>query len=63
MEDVDGALVHGCRALPGRFLHVGGSSRAIHLVGNDLSAARVPMSYGREDLRQAVALEGNLLPR
>jgi hypothetical protein len=62
MEDVDGAIVHGCRALPGRFLHVGGSSRAIHLIGNDFSATRVPVSYASEDLRGAVALEGNLSP-
>ena len=63
MEDVDGALVRGCRALGGRFLQLGGSSRAIHLVGNDFSAARVPVSYASEDLRGRVALEGNLLPR
>jgi hypothetical protein len=63
MEDVDGALVHGCRAPSGRFLHVGGSSRAINLVGNDFSATGVPVSYASEDLRGAVALEGNLPPR
>ncbi len=63
MEDVDGALVHGCRTLPGRFLHVGGNSRAIHLIGNDFSATRVPVSYASEELRGAVALEGNLPPR
>jgi hypothetical protein len=63
MEDVDGALVHGCRPLPGRFLHVGGSSRAIRLIGNDFSAADLPVSYAREDLRGAAALEGNLPPR
>ena len=63
MEDVDGALVRGCRALPGLFLRVGGRSRTIHLVGNDLSAAGVPVSYASEDLREAVALEGNLLPQ
>lgn len=63
MEDVEGALVHGCRALPGKFLHVGGSSRAIHLIGNDFSATRVPVSYASEDLRGAVASEGNLPPR
>jgi hypothetical protein len=63
MEDVDGALLRGCRALPGRFVHVVGSSRAIRLVGNDFSAARVPVSYASEDLREAVVQEGNLLPR
>ncbi len=63
LEDVDGALVRGCRPLAGRFLHVAGKSRAIHLVGNDLSAAAVPVSYAVEDLRGAVALEGNLPPR
>jgi hypothetical protein len=63
MEDVDGALVRACRPLPGRFLHVAGDSRAIHLVGNDLSAASVPVGYAVEALRDAVALEGNLLPR
>jgi polygalacturonase len=63
MEDVDGALVQGCRPLPGPFLHVAGHSRAIHLVGNDFSATDVPVSYASEDLRGAVALEGNLLPR
>jgi hypothetical protein len=63
MEDVDGALVRACRPLPGRFLHVAGDSRAIHLVGNDLSAASVPVGYAAEGLRDAVALEGNLLPR
>jgi hypothetical protein len=62
MEDVDGALVRGCRPLYGRFLHLGGSSRAIRLVGNDFSAARVPVSYASEDLRAAAASEGNLLP-
>ncbi len=63
MEDVDGALLRGCRALGGRFLQLGGSSRAIHLVGNDFSASRVPVIYASEDLRGRVALEGNLLPR
>ena len=63
MEDVDGALVHGCRPLPGRFLHVGGSSRAIHLIGNDFSATRVPVSYASEDLRGAVVSAGNLPPQ
>ena len=62
MESVDGALVRGCRALPGRFLHVGGGSRAIRLVGNDFSAAGVAVSYASEDLRGAVAMEGNLPP-
>lgn len=57
----DGALVRGCRPLPGRFLHVGGRSRSIHLVGNDLSRTRVPVSYASEELRGAVALEGNLV--
>jgi len=63
LEDVDGALVRGCRPLTGRFLHLGGSSRAIRLVGNDFSAARVPVSYASEDLRAVVASEGNLPPR
>jgi hypothetical protein len=63
MEDVDGAFVQGCRPLPGRFLHVGGRSRAIHLVGNDFSATDVPVSYASETLQGAVALEGNLPPR
>jgi hypothetical protein len=63
MEDVDGAHVHGCRALPGLFLHVAGASRAVHLVGNDFSATRVPVSYAAEELRGEVALEGNLSPR
>ena len=62
MEDVDGAFVRGCRPLAGRFLHVGGSSRAIHLVGNDFSLTTLPVSYASEDLRAAVALEGNLPP-
>ncbi len=62
MEDVDGAVVRACRPLAGRFLHVGGRSRAIHLLGNDLALSGVPVTYASEDLRQAVALEGNLLP-
>ncbi len=63
LDDVDGALVRGCRPLAGRFVHVSGRSRAIHIVGNDLSATAVPVSYAAEDLRGSVALEGNLLPR
>jgi hypothetical protein len=63
MEDVDGALVRGCRPRGGRFLHVGGGSRAIHLVGNDLLAARVAVSYAAEGLRAAVVSEGNIPPR
>jgi hypothetical protein len=63
LEDVDGALVRGCRPLAGRFLHLGGSSRAIRLLGNDFSAARVPVSYASEELRSTVASEGNLPPR
>ena len=63
MEDVEGAFVQACRPLPGPFLHVGGRSRAIHLVGNDFSATELPVSYASEDLRGAVALEGNLPPR
>jgi hypothetical protein len=62
LEDVDGAFVHACRPVAGRFLHVAGRSRAIHLVGNDLSATALPVSYEAEDLRGAVALEGNLAP-
>ena len=63
MEDVEGAFVQGCRPLAGPFLHVGGRSRAIHLLGNDFSATEVPVSTASEDLRGAVALEGNLPPR
>ena len=63
LEDVDGALVRACRPLSGLFLQVAGSSRAIRLVGNDFSAARVPVSYASEDLRAVVASEGNLSPR
>jgi hypothetical protein len=63
LEDVDGALVRACRPLSGRFLRLGGDSRAIRLLGNDFAAARVPVSYAREELRGAVASEGNLAPR
>jgi hypothetical protein len=63
MEDVDGALVRGCRPIGGRFLHVGGDSRAIRLVGNDFTAAPGPVTYARDDLRGGVAQEGNLPPR
>jgi hypothetical protein len=63
LEDVDGALVRGCRPVGGRFLDVRGDSRAIRLVGNDFTAAQGPVSYARDDLRGAVAQEGNLLPR
>jgi hypothetical protein len=56
LEDVDGALVHGCRAMRGRFLYVAGASRTIHLVGNDLSAAATPVSYASDALRCAVTL-------
>ena len=63
MENVDGAFVHGCRPRGGRFLDIGTGSRAIHLVGNDFSATGMPVSYASEDLRGAVALEGNLPPR
>jgi len=49
--------------MSGRFLKIGGGSRAIHLVGNDFSATSVPVSYASEDLRGTVALEGNLPPR
>ncbi len=63
LEDVDGAFVRACRPLSGRFLHVAGRSRRIRLVGNDLSAAAVPVSYAADDLREEVAREGNLLPR
>ena len=56
LEDVDGALVHGCRAMRGRFLYVAGASRTIHLVGNDLSAAATPVSYASDALRGAVTL-------
>jgi hypothetical protein len=60
MEDVNGAFVSGCRPVGARFLQVGGASRAIHLLGNDLSATPVPVSYASGELRGAVALEGNL---
>ena len=63
MEDVDGALVRACRPLSGLFLYVAGGSRAIHLVGNDLSAASVPVSHATEELGHAVALDGNVVPR
>jgi hypothetical protein len=63
MESVDGAFVNRCRPLGGRFLLVGGGSRAIHLVANDLSATIEPVGYASEDLRGAVAFEGNLPPR
>jgi hypothetical protein len=60
MEDVEGALVRACQPSGGQFLHVGGTSRAIHVVGNDLSAVSVPVGYGVDELRGAVLLEGNL---
>ncbi len=62
LEDVDGALLRGCRAVSGRFLQVAGQSRAIHLIGNDLSRARAPVSYVTEALAAEVKLEGNLVP-
>jgi hypothetical protein len=63
MEDVEGALVRACRPTGGLFLRVAGKSRAIRLVGNDLSASSEPVSYAVEGLRGAVAVEGSLLPR
>jgi hypothetical protein len=63
LEDVDGALVRGCRPLSGAFLRVGGASRSIRLFGNDFTAADAPLSYEREGLRGEVATEGNLPPR
>ena len=63
MEDVDGALVRGCRPLAGPFLHVGGRSRAIHLLGNDFTATDTPVDVADEALRSELALEGNLVRR
>jgi hypothetical protein len=63
LEDVDGALVRGCRPLSDRFLRLGGDSRAIRLLGNDFTAAGAPVSYDRERLRGEVTTEGNLPPR
>jgi hypothetical protein len=63
MEDVDGVLVRGCRALGGPFLSLAGASRAIRLLGNDLSRAAQPFTLDREELRGELALEGNLLPQ
>jgi hypothetical protein len=63
LEDVDGALVRGCRPLFGRFLRLGGDSGAIRLLGNDFTAAGGPLSYDHEGLRGEVTTEGNLPPR
>jgi hypothetical protein len=63
MEDVDGAFVNRCRPVGEPFLRLAGGSRAIRLVGNDFSATRAPVSYGSDDLRGVVALEGNLQAR
>ena len=63
LEDVDGALVRGCTALGGRFLAVAGRSRAIRVLGNDLSLASRPLSFANDGLRSEVTLGGNLMQR
>jgi hypothetical protein len=63
MEDVDGALVRGCRASGGPFLRLGGRSRAIRVLGNDFTATDTPVDVADEALRSELALEGNLVRR
>ncbi len=63
MEDVDGALVRGCRARGGPFLRLGGRSRAIRVLGNDFTATDTPVGLADEALRSELALEGNLVRR
>jgi hypothetical protein len=63
MEDVDGALVRGCRARGGPFLRLGGRSRAIRVLGNDFTATDTPVGLADEGLRSELALEGNLVRR
>jgi hypothetical protein len=57
LQDVDGATVRDCRALPGTglFLSVrGAASRAIHLSGNDFSAAQQAYATSDGALESAV---------
>ena len=61
LEDVDGATVRDCRALPGTSLFLsirGAASRGVHLFGNDFSAAKRAYALeggAREDAVEATA--------
>jgi hypothetical protein len=59
MKDVDGAFVHGCRAVIGteKFLHVEGpDSQSIVLSSNDLSQAKEALSLA-QDIRPDALIE------
>jgi len=62
---IDGALLRGCTALDGTFEFlrvVGGGSRDLQLVGNDLRAAKVPWSADAEEVRSsAIRSSGDLV--
>jgi hypothetical protein len=66
LHDTHTALVQGARSLPGtkRFLQVGGANtQKVHVMGNDLSEARIPISTSngvkKEALRELANLTSN----
>ena len=66
LEDVDGATVRDCRALPGTglFLSIrGAASRGVHLFGNDFSEAKRAYALESGAREEAVTAAANLPAR
>ena len=64
LREVEGAVLRGCRALPGtgEFVRVGVGSRDIQLIANDLRAARIPWGADSDELREnAIRSAGDLV--
>ncbi len=65
LEQVEGALLRGCRALAGtgEFVHVSGAaSRDIQLIANELTEAEIPWGADSDELRETLRSAGDVLP-